>query len=66
MPEISEEVRNGHVRHIVLLQNGERVKLCRCQHSMEYPLCDGTHKTMDNTIGPVIVIVESPAPNGQK
>jgi CDGSH-type Zn-finger protein len=63
MPELSSEVKNGHVRHIVNLKNGEMVILCRCQHSKEYPLCDGTHKTMDTPIGPAIVQSEHPFEN---
>ena len=63
MAEITNEVKGGHVRHMVTLQSGERVILCRCQQSKEYPLCDGTHKTLENTIGPAIV--EAPAPVGQ-
>jgi CDGSH-type Zn-finger protein len=55
MPEISNEVKNGHIRHIVLLENGERVVICRCQNSKEYPICDGIHKTLENTIGPAII-----------
>jgi len=55
MPEITNEVKGGHVRHMVALKSGETVVLCRCQQSKEYPLCDGTHRTLENTIGPAIV-----------
>jgi len=58
MPIIINEDREGHLRSIVQIQPGERVKLCRCMKSKEMPFCDGTHKTLSDTnAGPVIVEV---------
>lgn len=53
--DIKTQDRNGHIRTTIHLENGERLKLCRCQKSAEYPFCDGTHKTLDNNIGPAVV-----------
>jgi CDGSH-type Zn-finger protein len=55
MPEHTTEDRNGHLRTEVRLANGEKVALCRCFASGDFPFCDGTHKTLDSTVGPVIV-----------
>lgn len=55
MAEITNEDRNGHIRTTLKLEPGERVKLCRCQKSSEYPFCDGAHKALDNTIGPAVI-----------
>jgi CDGSH-type Zn-finger protein len=62
MPEHTTEERNGHLRTEVKLANGEKVALCRCFKSADFPFCDGTHKTLDSTVGPVIVS----APKDQK
>lgn len=55
MPEHSTEERNGHLRTEVKLGDGEKVALCRCFKSANFPFCDGTHKTIDSTVGPAIV-----------
>ncbi len=55
MPEISAEVRNGHVRTTVHLVPGEKVSLCRCFKSKTFPICDGEHKYLEGELGPVIV-----------
>ncbi len=49
------EERNGKIRTTMKLEPGERVALCRCMHSKEFPFCDGTHKQMEGTAGPVII-----------
>jgi CDGSH-type Zn-finger protein len=38
------EERNGKLRTVMKLEPGERVALCRCMRSAEFPFCDGTHK----------------------
>jgi CDGSH-type Zn-finger protein len=55
MPEHSTEERMGHLRTEVKLEAGEKVALCRCLKSGNFPFCDGTHKTLENNAGPVIV-----------
>ncbi len=55
MPEHSTEERYGHLRTEVKLASGEKVALCRCFASGDFPFCDGSHKRLDSTAGPVIV-----------
>jgi CDGSH-type Zn-finger protein len=55
MPEHTTEDRNGHPRTEVKLEKAEVVALCRCFASGNFPFCDSTHKTLDSTVGPVIV-----------
>lgn len=55
MAEIRNEEHNGRNRSIIHLEPGERIKLCRCQKSAEYPLCDGAHKKLDSIIGPAVI-----------
>lgn len=55
MPEHTTEERNGHLRTEVKLGVGEKVALCRCFQSGDFPFCDGTHKTLDSKVGPAIV-----------
>lgn len=55
------EIRNGQKRTMIKLEPGERIALCRCFNSKNFPFCDGTHKEYPNQDrGPVIV--EAPAP----
>jgi CDGSH-type Zn-finger protein len=49
------EERNGKLRTVMKLEPGERVALCRCMRSKNFPFCDGTHKTVEGNTGPVIV-----------
>jgi CDGSH-type Zn-finger protein len=49
------EERNGKLRTVMKLEPGERVALCRCMRSKEFPFCDGTHKQIEGTTGPVII-----------
>ena len=35
--------------------DGERISLCRCFKSKTMPYCDGAHKQLDTTAGPVRV-----------
>jgi CDGSH-type Zn-finger protein len=61
MPTFINEDREGHLRTVIALQPGERVKLCRCMKSKEFPFCDGVHKTLEgNPAGPVVVEVALP------
>ena len=55
MAKDTTEERLGHLRTTVELQPGESVALCRCFGSKEFPYCDGTHKSMKHSVGPVIV-----------
>jgi len=60
-PTVFNEDRDGHLRTVITIQPGERVKLCRCMKSKEFPFCDGTHKTLKgNPAGPVVVEVIQP------
>jgi len=55
MAEHTTENRAGHLRTTIYLEPGEVVALCRCFKSKDFPFCDGTHKTLDSEVGPVIV-----------
>ncbi|MCS6923564.1 MAG: CDGSH iron-sulfur domain-containing protein [Fimbriimonadales bacterium] len=54
MATYQNEDRMGHLRTTVQIEPGERVALCRCFHSKNFPFCDGTHKQHPGK-GPVIV-----------
>ena len=54
------ETQAGDIpRTFVKLQPGEKVALCRCYGSKQFPLCDGTHRQHP---GKAPVIVEAVAP----
>jgi CDGSH-type Zn-finger protein len=55
MPEITRAEKNGHIGHLVKLQPGEKVLLCRCYRSATFPLCDLVHGKHDDTLGPLVV-----------
>lgn len=56
MAQHHTEERDGKLRTTLKLESGERVALCRCLHSKNFPFCDGTHKTLPGSkAGPVIV-----------
>jgi CDGSH-type Zn-finger protein len=57
MAEYSTEDRNGRLRTELKLAPGEKVSLCRCMKSADFPFCDGTHKTCEGNAGPLIVSV---------
>lgn len=42
-------------RHEVTLSEGQTVALCRCWKSKKFPYCDGSHRELDDSKGPVIV-----------
>jgi CDGSH-type Zn-finger protein len=60
MPEHqhSSTMLKGKHRTKVILQRGEVISLCRCWQSKKFPLCDGAHKTIDNSWGPVMVFAD--------
>jgi CDGSH-type Zn-finger protein len=66
MPEITSAEKNGHIRHMVNLEPGEKVMLCRCNKSSTYPFCDITHSKSNDELGPVIVEAARPAADEQK
>ncbi len=51
------EVKAQDVLTIVTLKPGEKVALCRCYHSKQFPFCDGSHKEHPGK-GPAIVEVK--------
>jgi CDGSH-type Zn-finger protein len=55
MPEITNAEKNGHIRHMVKLQPGEKIMLCRCYLSATFPICDISHAKCENAEDPVIV-----------
>ena len=57
MPEVSTVEKGGHIRHVVKAQPGEQFMLCRCYASKEFPFCDGTHRGLQSTVGPVVIEV---------
>lgn len=57
MAKHQTEERMGHLRTTVELEPGEKLALCRCFKSGDFPFCDGTHKTLESNVGPVLVSV---------
>jgi CDGSH-type Zn-finger protein len=55
MPHITSAEKNGHIGHIIKLQPGEKVLLCRCYRSATFPLCDLVHGKYQDTFGPLVV-----------
>jgi CDGSH-type Zn-finger protein len=55
MAEITSAEKNGHIRHIVKVQPGEKIMLCRCYQSATFPLCDISHAKCQGEVGPVII-----------
>jgi CDGSH-type Zn-finger protein len=55
MPEITSAEKNGHIRHNVRIQPGEKVLLCRCYKSATFPLCDIAHQKCQDELGPIFV-----------
>jgi CDGSH-type Zn-finger protein len=55
MSEVTSAEKNGHIRHVVKLQPGEKAMLCRCYKSATFPFCDISHAKCEDTLGPVIV-----------
>ncbi len=62
MPKHTTEDRFGHLRTSIEIKPGERISICRCGASKEWPFCDGVHKTLPNNVGPAVVTV---VPNGE-
>jgi CDGSH-type Zn-finger protein len=60
MPDITSAEKNGHIRHIVTLQPGEKIMLCRCYKSAKFPICDVSHAKCEGEVGPVIVEAAQP------
>lgn len=59
MPEHSTIEKNGRLKTRIILKQGEAVELCRCMQTKDFPFCDGTHKHIDTTAGPIVVEVLS-------
>jgi CDGSH-type Zn-finger protein len=66
MAKIITEDHNGHLRTIVELEPGEQVSLCRCWKSSKFPICDGTHKTLEGNVGSVRVRAPAAPPPSEK
>ncbi|MDY6873555.1 MAG: CDGSH iron-sulfur domain-containing protein [Chloroflexota bacterium] len=49
---------HGHIRTRVKMRKGEVISLCRCWQSKNFPLCDGTHNTLDNDRGPAVIQID--------
>lgn len=60
MPEHQHKTykKNGHIRTHVTVVRGESISLCRCWQSKKFPLCDGSHNSLDNDRGPAIIHVD--------
>lgn len=61
-----ETTWGDHPRTTVRVRPGERVALCRCFQSRQFPFCDGSHRQVPGR-GPVLVIAlqeEPPSPMG--
>jgi CDGSH-type Zn-finger protein len=59
MAEFTNEEFHGHIRTYVKIEPDEKIKLCRCSKSTTYPFCDGNHKELESTVGPVFIEVIS-------
>ena len=55
MPDITKVEKNGHIGHIVKVQPGEKLMLCRCYKSATFPLCDLVHGKYSESFGPLII-----------
>lgn len=57
MPDhkISTRKVKGNIRSHVTMRKGEVISLCRCWQSKNFPLCDSTHKDLDDEKGPVTI-----------
>ena len=55
MPEFTTIEKDGRLRHVFVLQPGERVTICRCYSSKGFPFCDGTHNHLHTNQGPAVV-----------
>ena len=64
MAKHQTEDRFGHLRTTVELEPGERVALCRCMKSKDFPFCDGTHREEPSNVGPLVVT--APSAEGEK
>jgi len=64
MAEHQTEDRSGHLRTTITLKPGERIVLCRCMKSGDFPFCDGTHKEQSGNAGPIVVT--APSTNEEK
>jgi CDGSH-type Zn-finger protein len=62
MAHIEVAGKPEHPKHVVTLEPGERLSLCRCYASAKFPICDGAHKLIPDLKGPVVV--EAPLPAG--
>ncbi len=54
MAEAETKGTEGNPKTTVKLEPGEKVSLCRCFASKEFPYCDGRHRQHEGK-GPVIV-----------
>jgi CDGSH-type Zn-finger protein len=66
MSKHTTEDRFGHLRTTIEIQSNERVSICRCWGSKEWPFCDGTHKKLPINIGPAVVTVTQEEQGGEK
>jgi len=48
----------GHIRTRVTMRRGEVISLCRCWHSKNFSLCDGSQNDLDAKHGPVVIQTE--------
>jgi CDGSH-type Zn-finger protein len=51
--------KNHEPRCELTLEKGERAALCRCWQSKKFPYCDGSHRELSDSVGPVIIHSES-------
>lgn len=65
MPKHATEDRFGHLRTSIQIKPSERVSICRCGASKEWPFCDGAHKALPNNLGPAVVTVEEDKDDAQ-
>ena len=48
------EDKGGHPVTSIVLEAGEKVAVCRCWGSKNFPFCDGTHRQIEGK-GPAVV-----------
>ena len=66
MPEFKAVEIKGHIRHVVKVEAGEKIFLCRCYGSKNFPFCDGSHIQSHHNVGPAVVEVKEDVPSSEE
>ena len=66
MPEFRAVEIKGHIRHVVKVEAGEKIFLCRCYGSKNFPFCDGSHNQSHHNVGPAVIEVKEDTPQAEE